>query len=157
MGFPGGSDSKVPVCNAGDPDSIPGLGRSPGEGNSNTFQYSYPENPIDRGAWWATVHGGAKSRTWLSDFTHTHGFSSSQVWMREWYLMVNSVRIMISKDLASGPWTSLDHSRAFVLQSFIKVWKGTEEATDIDIRRGMENAPLASLSKGAIYLFNWLL
>ena len=57
------------ACNAGDPGSIPGLGRSPGEGNGNPLQYSCLENPMDRGAWWATVHGVAKSRTRLSDFT----------------------------------------------------------------------------------------
>ena len=50
-------------CNAGDLDSIPGLGRSPGEGNGNPLQYSCLENPMDRGAWWATVHGVAKNQT----------------------------------------------------------------------------------------------
>ena len=55
-GFSGGSDGKDTACNAGDPSSIPGLGRSPGEGNGNPFQYSYLESPMDRGAWWATVH-----------------------------------------------------------------------------------------------------
>ena len=48
---PGGSDSKASVYNAGDPDSIPGLGRSPGEGNGNPLQYSCLENPMDRGVW----------------------------------------------------------------------------------------------------------
>ena len=51
--------------------SIPGSGRSPGEGNGNPLQYSCLENPMDGGAWWATVHGVAKSRTQLSDFTFT--------------------------------------------------------------------------------------
>ena len=46
-----------------DAGSIPGLGTSPGEGNGNSLQYSYLENPMDRGAWWAIVHGVAKSRT----------------------------------------------------------------------------------------------
>ena len=55
--------------NVGDMGSIPGLGRSSGEGNGNPFQYSCPENPMDRGAWWATVHWVAKSWTRLSDFT----------------------------------------------------------------------------------------
>ena len=68
--FPGGSDGKVSACNVRDPGSIPGLGRSPGEGNRNTLQYSCLENPMDGGAWWATVHGVAKSRTRLSNFTH---------------------------------------------------------------------------------------
>ena len=67
--FPGGSDSKASAYNAGDPVSIPGLGRSPGEGNGNPLQYSCLENPMDGGAWWATVQGVAKSRTRLSDFT----------------------------------------------------------------------------------------
>ena len=58
--FSGGSDSKGSACHAGDPGSIPGLGRSPGEGNGNTLQYSCLENPTDRGAWRAVVHGVAK-------------------------------------------------------------------------------------------------
>ena len=59
----GGSDSKESACIAGDPGSIPGSGRSSGEGNGNPLQYSCLENPIDRAAWWATVHGVAKSWT----------------------------------------------------------------------------------------------
>ena len=62
---------KNPPANAGDIrylGSIPGLGRHPGGGNSNPLQYSCLENPMDRGAWWATVHGVAKSQTRLSDF-----------------------------------------------------------------------------------------
>ena len=60
MSFPGGSDSKESACNAGDPGSIPGLGRSPGEGNGNPLQYSCLDNSMDRGAWQATVHGVAR-------------------------------------------------------------------------------------------------
>ena len=59
----GGSDGKASVYNVGDPGSIPGLGRSPGEGNGNPLQDYCLENPMDRGAWRATVHGVAKSRT----------------------------------------------------------------------------------------------
>ena len=55
-GFPGGSDGKESVYNAGDPGSNLGLGRSPGEGNGNPCQYSCLRNPMERGAWWATVH-----------------------------------------------------------------------------------------------------
>ena len=61
--FPGGSDSRASAYNAGDPGSVLGTGRSPGEGNGNPLQYSYLENPMDRGAWWATVHGVAESDT----------------------------------------------------------------------------------------------
>ena len=67
----GGSEVKVSACNAGDLGSIPGSGRSPGEGNGNPLQYPCQENPMDGGAWWATVHRVAKSRTQLSDFTFT--------------------------------------------------------------------------------------
>ena len=52
--FPGGSDSKASACNVGDPGSIPGPGRCPGEGNGNSLQYSFLGNPMDGGAWWAT-------------------------------------------------------------------------------------------------------
>ena len=62
-----GSDGKASAYNVGDPGSIPGSGRSPGEGNP--LQYSCLENPMDGGAWWATIYGVAKSRTRLSDFT----------------------------------------------------------------------------------------
>ena len=69
--FPGGSDGKQSACNAGDPGSIPGLVRSPGEGDGNPLQHSCLENSMDRGAWWAIVHGAAKNWTRLSDF-HSH-------------------------------------------------------------------------------------
>ena len=75
-GFAGGSDGKVSACSAGDPGLIPGLGISSGEGNGNPLQYSCPENPLDGGTWWATVHGVAKSQTRLNDFTF-------KLWWRE--------------------------------------------------------------------------
>ena len=66
LGFPSGSAVKTPPANAGDTDSIPGWERSPGGGDGNPLQYSCLENPRDGGAWWATVHGVAKSQTRLS-------------------------------------------------------------------------------------------
>ena len=60
MVFPGGSVVKNLPANTGDVNSVPGWGRSPGEGNGNPFQYSCLGNPMDRGAWQATVHGVAK-------------------------------------------------------------------------------------------------
>ena len=63
------SEVKASASSAGDLGSIPGSGRSPGEGNGNPLQYSCLEIPMDGGAWWATVHGVAKSRTRLSDLT----------------------------------------------------------------------------------------
>ena len=77
--FPGGSNGKESTCKAGDPGSIPGSGRSSGEGNGYPLQYSCLENSMDRGtwhamvhgdrgAWWVTVHAVPKSQTWLSDY-----------------------------------------------------------------------------------------
>ena len=66
FGFPGGSDGKESACNAGNLDLIPGLRRSPREGNGYPLQYSCLENSMDRGAWGATVHGVTKSQTQLS-------------------------------------------------------------------------------------------
>ena len=59
-------------ANARDTGSVPGLGRHPGEGNSNALQYSCLENSTDRGAWWAAVHGATEGWTWLSHWTQTH-------------------------------------------------------------------------------------
>ena len=65
--LPGGSDGKESTFSAGDLGLIPRSGRSPREGNGYPLQYSCPENPMDRGAWWATVHGVPKSQSWLSN------------------------------------------------------------------------------------------
>ena len=65
LGFPGGSGGKESTCNAGDPGSIFGSGRTPGEGNGYPLQYSCLENSLDRGAWRATFHGITKSQTEL--------------------------------------------------------------------------------------------
>ena len=74
-GFPGGSVVKNPPASAGNVDSIPGLGRSPRVGNGSPLQYSHLENPMDRGSWWATVHGIAKSLTQLKRLNmHTHQY-----------------------------------------------------------------------------------
>ena len=78
--FPGGSDGKASAYNADALGSIPGSGRSPGEGNGNPLQYSCLENPMDGGAWWATVHGVAKSRTRLSDSTFTFKREEGDSW-----------------------------------------------------------------------------
>ena len=74
VGFPSGLDSRESDYNVGDMGSVPGLGRSPGEGNGYPLQYSWLENSMDRGAWRATVHGVSKSWTWLSD----------QHWLTKW-------------------------------------------------------------------------
>ena len=72
--FPGGASGKEPVCQCRrhkDAGLIPGSGRSPGGGHGNPLQYSCQDNPMDRGAWRATVHGVAKSQTRLSTHAHT--------------------------------------------------------------------------------------
>ena len=72
-GFPGDSDGKESACNAEDPGLIPGLGTSPGGGHGNPLQYSCLKNSMDRGPWWATVHGVAKSNM-TEQRTYTHTF-----------------------------------------------------------------------------------
>ena len=67
IGIPRWHSGKESAYNAGDLSSVPGLGRSPGEGNDNPLQYTCLENPMDRGAWWATVHRVAKSWIQLRD------------------------------------------------------------------------------------------
>ena len=71
---------KASAYNAGDLGSIPGLGRSSGEGNGTPLQYSWVENPTDREAWKATIHGVAKCQTWLSDFTFFLDKSVETTW-----------------------------------------------------------------------------
>ena len=83
QGFPGGSDGKESACNAGDQGSIPGLGRSPEEGNGNPLQHSCLENPMDRGACRATVHGVERVRCDWATFTLWYRillFSVEQSW-----------------------------------------------------------------------------
>ena len=67
VGFPGGTDDKESAYNLGDLDLIPALGRSLGGGHGDPLQYAYLENPMDRGAWRATVHGVTKIQTQLSN------------------------------------------------------------------------------------------
>ena len=74
VGLPCNSDSKESTCNAGNLDSISGSGRSPGGGYGHPLKYSCLENPMDRGAWWATVHGVSKSQTQLSNQDYYYYF-----------------------------------------------------------------------------------
>ena len=77
QGFPGGSDTKESACNAGDMSLIPGLGRFPGERIGNPLQYFWLETPMNRGAWWAIVHGVTKQSdtTWLLKKNKNNEFS----------------------------------------------------------------------------------
>ena len=85
---PCGSDGKESTCNVGDPSSICGSGRSPGEGHGNSFQYSCLENPMGRGTWWAIVHGVAKSWAQLRDFT-SH-FTSKILISSDWTTVIHT-------------------------------------------------------------------
>ena len=85
--------SKASACNAGDLGSIPGSGRAPGEENGNPLQYSCLENPMDGGAWWATVHGVAKSQTRLRDFTHSFTHSCCLAVLKHSFLPSPNPRI----------------------------------------------------------------
>ena len=100
-GFPGGSDGKASAYNAGDPRSIPGLGRSPGEGNGNPLQYSCLENLMDGGAWLATLHGVAKSYSRLSDITIYLSIYLSALrawWPKYWSFSFKSVLPVNTQD-----------------------------------------------------------
>ena len=110
--FPGGSEVKASACNVGDLGSIPGSGRSPGEGNDNPLQYSCLENPMDGGTWWATVHGVTKSWTRQSDFTFTFKQNPKQHQMKKIFFLVmkklriyflNKFKIYYTVMLIAGP------------------------------------------------------
>ena len=82
-----------PACGAGDQGSIPGLGRSPGEGNGDSLQYSCLENPMGGGVWQATVHGVTKSQTQLSDFT----FHFNDYWCTTFHVLTRNLYIFFDK------------------------------------------------------------
>ena len=93
-GFPGGSNGRESACNVGYLGSIPGSGRSPRGGNGNLLQYSCLENSMHRGAWWATVHGVAKSWTRLSDQRtqkHTHAHIYILLVLFLWRILTNTL------------------------------------------------------------------
>ena len=125
IGFPCGSDSKESACNAGDPCLIPGMGRSPGERNGNPLQYSCLENSMDRGVWLATVHGVAKSWTWLSNYayfyiyiythTHTHTHIDDKAYIANWILHIKTRRLSYKLLF----WSSSSKAYVFPLWQFL--------------------------------------
>ena len=115
-GFPGGSDGKESTCNVEDLGLIPGLGRSPGEGNGYPLQYSYLENPMVRGARWAVVHRVAKSWTWR--------FHYFPICLWAFIILVN---LRVTWQIAENQWKSLQMGRddywyhIFLVSFFMKV------------------------------------
>ena len=90
--FPGGSEVKVSASKVGVPGSIPGWGRSSVEGSGSPLQYSCLENPVDGGAWWATLRGVAKSRPQLSAVSHTMCLASART-QQVLFLIVVTVKL----------------------------------------------------------------
>ena len=117
MGFPSGAVVKNPPANAGDArdtGSLPGLGRSPGEGNDNPLRYSCLGNPMDRGAWQATVPGVTKNQTQLNDWTHTN---RHQYWLTELLQSKGCVSTKSSQHIVGAPgvsWIPFPPSFSFI-------------------------------------------
>ena len=104
MGFPGGSDGKKSTCNVGGPGLLPGLGRSPGEGNGNPLQYSCLENSTDRRAWWATVHGVKIDRhDWATNtFTFTFPSVLETCWNNSFLICISVCPYHLARGTASS-------------------------------------------------------
>ena len=121
QGSPDGWDRKESDCNAGELGSISGLGKSPGEGNGYPLQYSCLENSIDRGAWWATVHGVIKShRDWV---TNT---GEASIMTEETIKFYNSVKFTKTSapwdsQYYKYPWTNMEEEMA--TDSIILAWR----------------------------------
>ena len=100
---PGGSDCKESACNAGDQVSIPGLGRSPGEKNGNSLQYSCLENPMDKGAWLATVQGSQRVRhDWVTNTFTFRKVCISTSGLPHWVLCYRPVSSRLCKVMGKG-------------------------------------------------------
>ena len=108
LGLLGGSGGKETVCSAGDPGSIPGLGKSPGEGNGNPLQYCYLGNPMDRGVWRATVHGGHRvghdgaTNTWTCETVSLQTEETVSVAPRQWTVLEGETALTLEPDLGAG-------------------------------------------------------
>ena len=132
-GFPGGWDGKEPACNVEDLGSIPGSGRSPGEENGNSLQHSCLENPMDRGTWWATVHGSQRVRhNWVTNIFTFQSKPCSRTCSRPWWTrMWLPVPVFLPgeshgwRNLADySPWSckksdTIKHARSALIQEWL--------------------------------------
>ena len=121
--FPGGSEGEESTCNAGHPSSVPGVGRSPGEGNDSPRQYSCLGNPMDRGAWRATGHKVPESRTWLSD---SHFHFHFQRGRRFWRMLQHGWNLMTLH------WVTWAVTKRQVLHNsiYMRCWKSSNSKTE---------------------------
>ena len=118
LSFPGGSVVTNVPANAGDTSLIPGLGRSPGEGNGNPLQYFCLDNPMDRGAWRATVHGVKKSWIQLNSKTTQDGSHPTSKEQKNWFLAQSTPQVQIKAD----GWSLFQFPRSVL---FIAPWSPT--------------------------------
>ena len=109
-GFPGGSDGKASGCNVGDSGLIAAWGRSSGERNGNPLQYPCLENPMEKAAWYTTVHGVAKSQTQLSDFTDS---------LTHYHLIM---ACSLSLDVGIFFWWVPASSDQWLFNSYLRLW-----------------------------------
>ena len=123
-GFPGGSDSKESACNAGDPGSIPESGRSPGEEKGNPLQYPCLENSMDRGVWWAIVHGVPKSWTLLSDFHfHSHEKNMENHFLLSTIMLASHTSYLHRYGLIKPTISKCFPSYAVQKEEFLPIWR----------------------------------
>ena len=113
----------VSACNVGDLGSIPGSGRSPGEGNSNRLQYSCLENPMDRGAWWAAVHGVAKSWTLLSHKLPT----STRSWKKQESSRKTSISALLTMPKPLTVWITINCGKFWKRWEYQMTWSASWE------------------------------
>ena len=133
IGFPGGSEDKEFACNTWDPSSVPGFGRSPGEGDGYPLQHSCLENPMNRGAWWASLCG-SKKQIWLSDWAQWECKLIEPLWKTVWSCSKIKNRSTILSSNSTSEYLSKEHENTnskrycnpkFIAASFTgaKTWR----------------------------------
>ena len=155
----GGSDGKASACKAGDAGLIPGSGRSPAEGNGNPLQHSCLENPMDRGAWWATVHGVAKSQTRLSDFSFLLSTVKIEVPHFNSYEMFHWMAcclVLSHIQLSVTPWAVAQQAPLSMGISRQEYWSGLSFPSPRDLSNpGIAHASPSSILHCRQILYHW--